>query len=451
MGNAPPSNSPGPERPIDQALTLAESGEHEPALRSAAALLEAEPRAALRLLVASWVIGALGDSESAKRGLTVAVERAIDASNLPLAVASACKLRDYGGDREAALGLIAKAFAKGSPRLLDKRGAPPNLPAPSPDFVPLPDALTGKALLARGVEILQAACKTFTEDRAAGPAPKVSPQTLFSSLDENGLLAMTEIFDVRVVRQGVTLVTEGSIGDEAFIVARGELDVQKSATKPGAPPIALARLGNGALFGEMALLSRAPRTASVISAVPTVVLVARKADLDRVVGKAPAVGREFAEYCRRRMLENLIRTNFILRAASPAERPALVERFAIRTFEAGDKVVAQGSHAEGLHLIALGEVAIVHQEGGESTIVTKLGPGEVVGEVALVLRRPAITDVVAHHPTVTLFLPRERLMELVKAHPKVFVDLYELAVKRDEETSSMAAEEATETDDFVIV
>ena len=33
----------------------------------------------------------------------------------------------------------------------------------------------------------------------------------------------------------------------------------------------------------------------------------------------------------------------------------------------------------------------------------------------------------------------------------LFVDLYELAVKRDEETSHMASEEATETDDFVIV
>jgi len=183
------------------------------------------------------------------------------------------------------------------------------------------------------------------------------------------------------------------------------------------------------------------------------VLVAKKAALDGVVTSAPSVGREFAEFCRRRMLENLMRTNFILRAASPAERPALVERFSIRTFEAGEKIVAQGSAAEGLHLIALGEVAVVHQDktDGTTTIVAKLGPGEVVGEVALVLRRPAITDVVAHHPTVTLFLARERLMELVKAHPKVFVDLYELAVKRDEETSHMVAEEATETDDFVIV
>ena len=43
--------------------------------------------------------------------------------------------------------------------------------------------------------------------------------------------------------------------------------------------------------------------------------------------------------------------------------------------------------------MALGEVAIVHKEGNDATLVAHLGPGEVVGEVALILRRPAITDV----------------------------------------------------------
>jgi len=439
--------------PIDQALTFAEAADYEAALRHSAALLELDPRAAMRLFVSAWMLGALGDRDNGKRGLEVAVERAVDAGNLPLSVASACKLREFGGDDAAALSLIAKAFAKGSTRLLEKRGAPPNLPGVSADFTPLADSLTGQALLEKAVTILETSVGVFEADRAEGNAPKIPPQVLFSSLDEKGLRAMIEILSMRVVPGGSLLVQEGSTGDEAYFVARGELDVQKAPSKLGGTPIALARLGAGALFGEMALLSRAPRTATVVAAVPCVVLVATKADLDRVVAGAPSVGREFAEFCRRRMIENLMRTNFILRAASPAERPALVERFSIRTFEAGEKVVAQGSQSEGLHLIALGEVAIVHQDSsdGTPTIVARLGPGEVVGEVALVLRRPAITDVVAHHPTVTLFLPRERLMELVKAHPKVFVDLYELAVKRDEETSTMASEEATETDDFVIV
>ncbi|MEO6601080.1 MAG: cyclic nucleotide-binding domain-containing protein [Polyangiaceae bacterium] len=438
--------------PIDQALTFAEALDYEAALRHSAALLELEPRAAMALFVSAWMLGALGDQDNAKRGLEVAVERAVDAGNLPLSVAAACKLREFGGDDAAALSLIASAFAKGSSRLLEKRGAPPHLPGVSANFTPLDDSLNGKALLEKALSILATSAGAFEADRVAGAAPRIPPQVLFSSLDEKGLRAMIEVLSMRLVPGGSLLVKEGSSGEEAYFVARGEFDVQKAASKADGPPIALARLGSGALFGEMALLSRAPRTATVVAAVPCVVLVATKADLDKVVATAPTVGREFAEFCRRRMLENLMRTNFILRAASPAERPALVERFSIRTFEAGEKVVEQGSQAEGLHLIALGEVAIVHQDGdGTTTIVAKLGPGEVVGEVALVLRRPAITDVVAHHPTVTLFLARERLMELVKAHPKVFVDLYELAVKRDEETSAMAAEEATEMDDFVIV
>jgi cAMP-dependent protein kinase regulator len=437
--------------PIDQALTLAEASDYEGALRSSAALLEADPAGALRLWLSAWMLGALGEHTSAQQGLEVAVERSVDAGNLPLAVAAARKLREFGGDDAASLSLIAQAFAKGSSRVLEKRGAPPSLPGVSPNFTPLPDALSGSALLDKARAIVNASVAAFRSERALHPPPKVSPQILFSSLDEKGLLAMIEILDVRVVARGTVLVQEGSSGDEAFFVARGEFDVQKAASKASAPPIALARLGSGALFGEMALLSRAPRTATVIAAVPSVLLLAKKGDLDRVVSSAPGVGREFAEFCRRRMLENLMRTNFILRAASPAERPALVERFSIRSFEAGEKVVTQGSRPEGLHLIALGGVTVVHQDASDSTILAKLGPGEVVGEVALVLRRPAIADVVAHHPTVTLFLARERLMDLVKAHPKVFVDLYELAVRRDEETSHMAAEEATETDDFVLV
>ena len=439
--------------PIDQALTFAEAADYEAALRHSAALLEADPRSAMRLFVSAWMLGALGDRDNAKRGLDVAVQRAVDSGNLPLSVAAACKLREFGGDDAAALTLIAKAFAKGSSRLLERRGAPPKLPGVGAGFTPLADSITGTALLERAVAIVETSIGAFAADRAEGTTPKLSPHLLFSSLDEKGLRAMIEILSMRVVPTGSRLVEEGSTGDEAYFVARGELDVQKAVNKAGGAPITLAHLGSGALFGEMALLSRAPRTATVVAAVPCLVLVATKADLDRVVSAAPSVGREFAEFCRRRMLENLMRTNFILRAATPAERPALIERFSIRTFEAGEKIVTQGAQPEGLHLIALGEVAIVHQDqsDGTSTIVAKLGPSEVVGEVALVLRRPAIADVVASSPTVTLFLARERLMDLVKAHPKVFVDLYELAVKRDEETSTMAAEEATETDDFVIV
>jgi CRP-like cAMP-binding protein len=142
-------------------------------------------------------------------------------------------------------------------------------------------------------------------------------------------------------------------------------------------------------------LSSAPRTATVTACRPSVVLAGSKGALDRVAAKAPEVGRVFAEFCRRRMLDNLVRTNFILKSASPSERPALIERFLVRQFNQGDRIIAQGSPPDGLHIVALGEVDVMHDDGQEPTLVAKLGPGEVVGEVALILRRPATTDVIA--------------------------------------------------------
>ena len=137
---------------------------------------------------------------------------------MPLSVAAACKLRDFGGDQGAALSLIAHAFSKGSNRLLDKRGAPPNLPGVGADFTPFHESLEGEELLKKAAEILQLSLKAFQEDRKVNPPPKLSPQILFSSLDEPGLLAMIEIFDVLVVARGSTLVEEGSVGSPGISV-----------------------------------------------------------------------------------------------------------------------------------------------------------------------------------------------------------------------------------------
>jgi CRP-like cAMP-binding protein len=402
--------------------------------------------------VTAWLLGGLGRKAELELGLRAALERAVFDGNLPLAIAAHALLRDAELPLSAELESMAAAFAKGSARLSDKRLAPPQMAGtPNKEPAPLDESLAGAELLERAADSVRKAKDAQDEASLTAAAAEVTPQVLFSALEPASFKATVAAFDVRFVPKERALVAEGSVGNEAFIVARGELDVSKKSMKPGGAPLALARLGNGALFGEMALLSSAPRTATVTACRPSVVLAGSKGALDRVAAKAPEVGRVFAEFCRRRMLDNLVRTNFILKSASPSERPALIERFLVRQFNQGDRIIAQGSPPDGLHIVALGEVDVMHDDGQEPTLVAKLGPGEVVGEVALILRRPAITDVIAHHPTVTLFLQRDRFLGLARAHPKVFVELYELAVHRDQETASAASAEAAETDDFVLV
>ena len=166
----------------------------------------------------------------------------------------------------------------------------------------------------------------------------------------------------------------------------------------------------------------------------------------------PEVAVELAAHCRRRMVANLVRTSPVLLAVDPVERPPLVETFETSVFEKGERLITEGEEPSGLHLIASGEVAVVGHEAGEPFVIATLGVGEVVGEVALVLRRKANADVVAVHPTVTLHLPREDFLTLIRDHPAILQGLYMLAVKRDEETSGVLENSTTSVaEDYVLV
>ena len=434
-------------RPIDHALSRIAEDDPEGALRYALPLSQREPTGALEAFVLGYALLLLSEAELAGKALERAALAGIAESNLPLALAAALvSTRVDAKGSEALLSRIARAFGRGSSLLGERRVAPPSLPGASESFKTIDSDVERDALVERARKLLAAAA-----DIEEPASRALAPQPLFSSLPADDLALFAATFKVRIYAGGAVLVEEGTVGSEAFIVARGELDVEKGALQPGLVAVHLARLGSGALVGEMALLLRSPRAATVTAARPSVVLVADKEALDKVAERAPIVAQRFAEHCKRRMLDNLVRTSPLFHAATPAERPALVERFGVRTFEPGEKLARQGAPSEGLLLIASGEVSIVHKEGDDRTLVTRLGPGEVVGEVALVLRRPAIADAGAQSPTVCLFLPKERFLELVRSHPKVFADLYEIAARRDAEIESISQEEAAEGEDFVLV
>jgi cAMP-dependent protein kinase regulator len=451
MAKAPPELPGGPtaESPVDRALALSLADERPAALRWAAALVGADPASPSALLVTGRLLADLGRPEIAREALETCVTRAIDAGQLPLAVAACSDLRKLDVDATRYFDAIADAFAAGSPRLGDGAGHPPKLPH-ADDFHPLASVLTGPALLGKAAEIVHGARRALEQELADRTEPPPVPaQPLFSAIGRSGLRALIEVFEVSTVPQGAVIIEEGTGGAEAYIVARGELEVSRAVD--GEEPFLLARLTGGALFGEMALLSRAPRAASVVACRPSILLVGRKEALDEVAEREPEVAVELASHCRRRMVQNLVRTSPILSAVRPEERPALVEHFETRVFEKGDKLIAQGSEPTGLYLIASGEVAVVRSEGDEPFVLAKLGPGDIVGEVALILRRPASADVMAVHPTVTLFLASERCNSIIHEHANILRELYELAVKRDDETRSVVAQEATSADDYILV
>lgn len=431
--------------PLDLAIIAAVEGDYVHALRSAASILEQDPTRAVAMLLVGKCLGIIEQQDLACTALRKAVRLGVLEGSLPRAAAAAIELARLGEETSEIRSELAQIFARGGKRLLEKGATPPALLRQRLSVAPLPRELSREELIRQLTRLVTSNDGLERDDTER----RVPRQALLSSFDVAGLRETLSVLDLVWVNAGTRVVEQAEPGKEAYLLARGEVEVVRATD--GDEAVVLARLGSGALFGEMALLSRAPRAASVVACRPSLLLVARKDELDAVVRAQPDVGAVLADYCRRRMMANLVRTSRILSSIEPAERPVLMQQFVTRTFEAGQKLIRQGQEAEGLHLIASGEVTILRTDNGERTVLTKLQAGEVVGEVSLVLRRPSIASVIASAPTVTLHLPREHFMGIVRRYPGILSHLYELAVERDTMTSSIVAQEATEADEYVLL
>lgn len=419
------------ETPVDRAMALALAGERDAAMRWAAAIVREDAHAATALLLCGRLLGEAGRHEVAREALRVAVERAIDLENLPLAVAAACETSRWNGDGAACLDAIAEAFAQGSPRSGEGASPPVALP-PAAKFQPLPSALSGVALTNRATEIVHEARRKLEEHK---DRPGIRPLPLFGELDVASLRGFIGAMSVDWVAPGTVVIEQGQEGAEAFFVGRGGLEA--SHTKNG-EVVQLARIVAGDLFGEMALLSRSPRTATVTAHRPSIVLRVEKDVLDGLAETHPAIGERLALHCRDRLIENLLRTSAVLQAVPAADHAALVSKFQMRVYEKNDALILQDQSASALFLVASGSVAVVRRDGdGDPLVLGTLGPGDVVGEVAMILRRKSNANVIAVAPTVCLALQASDFLLLVREHPSILAGLYLLSVERDEETASI--------------
>lgn len=84
------------------------------------------------------------------------------------------------------------------------------------------------------------------------------------------------------------LFTEGSTGDNAYIIVQGQVEVVKSSS---GREVLLAVREPGEVIGEMALLEQSPRIATVRARNDSVLLGLRKEQLDELLNTSHSAAR----------------------------------------------------------------------------------------------------------------------------------------------------------------
>ena len=105
---------------------------------------------------------------------------------------------------------------------------------------------------------------------------------LFAGCSKNELRELALTADEIDLRDGHVLTKEGRPGREFFVLVKGTARVTHKSEK-------IADLGPGDWFGEIALLTDAPRTATVTATSPVDVLVITDRGFKRVVETMPSI------------------------------------------------------------------------------------------------------------------------------------------------------------------
>lgn len=107
---------------------------------------------------------------------------------------------------------------------------------------------------------------------------------LFHGLTDEELHAIAEQFTETSYEEGEVIITQGEKGDNFFMINRGDVKVVRKRNNQEQK---LAMLVTGDYFGEMALVSNRPRSATVIAIAPTNTLVLTREGFQHLLHKYP--------------------------------------------------------------------------------------------------------------------------------------------------------------------
>lgn len=379
------------------------------ALKFYAAIVQLQPgNLDARLRVADSLL-ALGDVQSAAVVYT-ALARNAALAGYPLRALSALRiLATLEPKLSVLLSEVAKLYAAGSKRIgKSVRRTLPSLDEPADEtvFNRMP---RDEQLMAQHAQTI---ATRYDSDCVFFPE-RLLPIPLLSLLPEEDFAQVLNVFSLVRVRPDTWILRQGDRGHSFYVLARGTIEV---STERDGEAVKLAQPSEGTIFGEMVLLSDAPRTASVRAVTDCDLLEFDCEQLNAAKVQLSHLSEALAGFARERLLTNVTLTSPLFRPLDPRERVDLVRRFVSVNKNAGDVLIREGEVGTGLYVVLRGEVAIMRGEHE----VARLGPSELFGEISLLRREPTSATVRALGSGVELlFLHRDYFERLIGAFPEL--------------------------------
>ncbi len=266
----------------------------------------------------------------------------------------------------------------------------------------------------------------------------VPPVPIFSQLDADAFASLLAVLVLRRYEPGDEIIAQGTAGDAVYFLARGEVSAVRAEAGGDEPrePVRtlLARLGEGSLFGEMALVSNEARSASVICDTPVDALELSASNAGDLGKRIPQIEDAMSRFAQERMIGNLLATHPLFEPFDEDSRKGLLSRFTGHQVPAGTTFLEEGAVGPGLYLILRGDAEVLKWDGEKHIELARLGPADVAGEISVLHEEPVSATVRTTTDSTLLFLARELFTPLVDAVPDLLAHFNRLAETRKADT-----------------
>jgi len=208
---------------------------------------------------------------------------------------------------------------------------------------------------------------------------------------------------------GKVIIRQGEPGDQFYIIWQGHIEV----TQVGEDGISkvVNQLARGDYFGELALLSDAPRNATCKATIPTVVQTLSRGDFDRLVRERFIMREKLGDSLAR---AELLRRIPLFEEMDGLQIQHIASELRDRSYQPGESIIQQGEIGEYFYVIKSGKVRIFVTQDGKKVGVVERGPGEYFGEIALLMDVPRTASVEALTGVELMSLHKSDFDHLVK-------------------------------------
>jgi CRP-like cAMP-binding protein len=407
-------------------MELFEDGQLDRALGVLAEAVRRQPADHRSRMQAARCLALLGEKERAVSAFHACAEGLLRRDYLLSAIA-ACKLAlELSPSERRIKDALCRVHARASRHAPGRARVPPPLPPESlydgnvqEDLM----ALSGEDLRNKAIEVLAAPDTGGSADPDARP-----PLPLFSELDQGPFLDLVERMSLRSARPDEVVSREREEADSAWTIVAGKCEVTRITD---GEPRTLGFLGGGSIFGELALLTGAPPTATVTAVADTELFEIRREVLSAVAKAHPAVPQVLAQFAQQRMVRHVLATSPLFQQIPEGERADILGRFTFRPVQAGEKVLVEGEHSPGLYMVLGGELLVQKEDPtGGAVSLNLLREGDVAGEISLLNGLRATATVLATRKSATAFLDRAAFEKLLEDYPNARSYLEGLSSRR---------------------